>query len=116
MKLRNLTAVTTQLQARLATLKPGDEPALVALAEAARLAAETAEALCAAHNATPAQLPAQSRRAFQWLRFLADPDQAAAAGDALGLARHVLAQAAWPRRRALAGCPVRLEFYPSAYL
>jgi hypothetical protein len=116
MRVRNLTAVTANLQARLAALKPGDEAALAGLSEAARLAAETVEALCLQRGALPAALPAQSRRAFQWLKFLADPDQAAAVSDALGLTRFVLAQAHWPRRRALAGCPVRLEFYPSAYL
>ena len=116
MRVRNLTALTTHLQARLAELKPGDEAALASLAGTAQAAAERVEALCAQRGVTPAALPAQSRRAFQWLRFLADLDQTAAVSDALGLARHVLAQAQWPRRRALAGCPVRLEFYPMAYL
>jgi len=116
MRVRNLTAVTAGLQARLGQLRPADEARLAALSEEARLAAETVEALCRQRGALPAALPAQSRRAFQWLKFLAEPDQAAAVSDALGLARHVLAQARWPRRRALAGCPVRLEFYPMAYL
>jgi hypothetical protein len=116
MRLKNLIGITTRLQARLAEVPAGDEPALARLAEEARATAETVEALCLRHNATPAELPAQSRRAFQWLKFLAQPDQAAAVSDALGLARFVLAQASWARRRALAGCPVRLEFYPSPYL
>ena len=116
MRLKNLIAVTAHLQAQLAALPAGDAPALARLAAAARATAERVEALCLQHHATPAALPAQSRRAFQWLTFLAQPDQAAAVSDALGLAHTVLARANWPRRRALAGCPVRLEFYPSAYL
>ena len=116
MRIRNLTALTADLQAGLAAFKPDDDAGLVRLSEIARQGAEKVEALCHERGALPAALPAQSRRAFQWLKFLADPDQAAAVADALALARHVLAQAGWPRRRALAGCPVRLEFYPSAYL
>lgn len=116
MRLKNLIVITERLQAQLAGLDAHDARGVAALAEQARATAETVQALCAAHRSAPAELPAQSRRAFQWLSFLADPDQCAAAADALALARHVLAQAGWPRRRALAGCPVRLEFYPSAYL
>jgi hypothetical protein len=115
-KIRNLTAIATQLQARLAELGPGDEAALAQLASQAHTIAGTVEALCAERGATAAELPTPSRRAFQWLKFLSDADQAAAVLDALALARSGLAQARWPRRRALAGCPVRVEFYPMAYL
>jgi hypothetical protein len=116
MKIRNLTLVTADLQRGLGLVEPGNAPAVAALSGVARAAAEKVAALCTEHNSTPAELPVPSRRAFQWLTFLADPDQAAAAADALGLTRHVLAQAGWPRRRPLAGCPVRVEFYPNAYL
>ncbi len=116
MRLKNLVATTTRLQAQLDCLDARDEPALGVLAGQARTAAETVAALCADQGATPAALPVPSRRAYQWLAFLADRDQAAAVVEGLALARTVLEQAAWPRRRALAGCPVRLEFYPSAYL
>ena len=116
MKLRNVAATAARLQARLAELSAGDEPALAQLAGQARAAAGTVEALCAAGKASPAQLPAPSRRAYQWLNFLSDPDQAAAVVDATALARFVLSRARWPRRRSLAGCPVRVEFYPTAYL
>jgi hypothetical protein len=116
LRIRNLTALTARLQAQLGALATTDEPALAQLSAEARQVAEQVEALCAQHGVRPAALPVQSRRAFQWLAFLAEPAQAAAVCDALALARFVLAQAAWPRRRALAGCPVRLEFYPNAYL
>lgn len=116
MRLKNLIAITARLQAQLGELDARDERALLALAGQARSAAETVTALCAEQGATPADLPMPSRRAFQWLSFLSDPDQAAAAAEALALTRFVLAQARWPRRRPLAGCPVRLAFYPTAYL
>jgi len=116
MRLKNLIVVTQRVQDDLGRLDPGNAAAVANLSGVARSTAENVVALCAAHDSTPAQLPLPSRRAFQWLAFLADPDQAAAAGDALGLTRHVLAQAGWPRRRPLAGCPVQVEFYPNAYL
>jgi hypothetical protein len=116
MRLKNLISITTRLQARLAGLTAGDEAALARLAGEARNSAEAVDALCAQRGATPAELPAQSRHAFQWLQFLAQADQAAAVVDALALARLALDQARWPRRRPLVGCPVHLEFYPSAYL
>jgi hypothetical protein len=120
MRLKNLIVTTARLQAQLDALDAADEPATLSSSEAlagqARQAAETVVALCASEGATPAALPTQSRRAFQWLTFLADLDQAAAVVDALALARQALRQARWPRRRGPAGCPVRLEFYPTAYL
>ena len=116
MRLKNLIVVTERLQDDLGQLDSGDAAALANISAVARATAEHVAALCAEAKGTPAELPTPSRRAFQWLTFLADPDQAAAASDALALARHVLAQAAWPRRRALAGRPVRVDFYPNAYL
>ncbi len=116
MRLKNLIATTARLQAQLGNLDAGDERALGALAAQARAAADTVAALCAGQGAAPADLPMPSRRAYQWLAFLSDPDQAAAVAEALALGRAVLERASWPRRRALAGCPVHLEFYPNAYL
>src|SRR5260221_13997814 len=112
MRLKNLIVVTERLQDELGQLDPGHAAALANLSAVARATAEQAAALCAADGATPAELPLPSRRAFQWLTFLPDPDQAAAAGDALAPARHVLAQAGWPRPRPLAGCPGRLALPP----
>jgi len=116
MRLKNLIAIAASLQAQLGELDPADERAISALAGQARQASETVAELCAGQGASPAALPVPSRRAYQWLTFLADADQAAAVVDALALARHGLRQAGWPRRRGLAGCAVRLEFYPTAYL
>jgi hypothetical protein len=57
-----------------------------------------------------------SQRAYQWLTFLAETENTLSAAAALGLARQVLAATTWPRRKGIAGCPVVIEFYPSASL
>src|SRR5260370_878715 len=116
MRLKNLISATARLQAQLECLDARDEPAHQALAVLARATAELVARLGAGGGAAPSRLPVPSRRAYQWLAFLADPEQTVVVLEALALGRAVLAQAPWPRRRALAGCPVRLEFYPSAYL
>ena len=63
-----------------------------------------------------AALPLPSRQAYQWLAFLAEPENTASAVVALALAHQVLAHARWPRRKAMAGCPVLMEFYTSSSL
>ncbi|MCC7361930.1 MAG: hypothetical protein IT317_20770 [Anaerolineales bacterium] len=120
LRLRHFIPLARDFNERLAPLAGVSEAA--AAAPAANIAAEAArqvgrvEALLAEHNAGPSQLPVQSRQAFQWLGFLGDPENVLAVIAALGLAQHLLAAARWPRRPALADAPVRLEFYPLAYL
>jgi hypothetical protein len=63
-----------------------------------------------------ASLPMPSQRAYQWLAFLSEAENAVSAAAALALAREVLARATWPRRKPIVGCPVVIEFYPSASL
>ena len=119
-RLRHLITLARDFNERLAPLAGVPEgeaaaPAANIAAEAARQAGRV-ETLLAEHGTGPSQLPAQSRHAFQWLGFLADPENVLSVAAALGLAAHLLAAARWPRRPALAGAPVRLEFYPMAYL
>jgi len=119
-RLRHLISLAQHFNARLAPLaglpeEGADAPAAGIAAEAARQAA-VVEALCAERGSGPSQLPPQSRRAYQWLKFLAEPENVLSVAAALALAQHMLTGADWPRRPALVGCPVRLEFYPMAYL
>ncbi len=121
-RIRNLVAITDRLNDQLELLarkgaapKPAD-PRLALVSAQARQQAAAVEALCAARGALPAGLPAQSRRAYQWLKFLSEAEQLNDTVAALAQAYQVLAQARWPWRPALAGQPCRLEFYPTAYL
>ncbi len=121
-RVRNLVAIAERLNdqlenlTRAGTLPAADDPRLAALQARAQQQAAAVEALCAAQHSSPAGLPAQSRRAHQWLKYLSQPEQLQAVLGALAQAQQILAQARWPRRRALAGQPVHLEFYPTAYL
>jgi hypothetical protein len=119
-RLRHLISQAQHLNERLAPLaglpeEGADAPAAGIAAEAERQAA-LVEGLLAERGSGPSQLPPQSRRAYQWLKFLADAENVLSVAAALALAQHMLAAARWPRRPALAGCPVHLEFYPMAYL
>jgi hypothetical protein len=121
-RVRNLVAIADRLNDQLEALTrhgappaPNDLRTAAVLAQAQKQAAAV-EALCAARGSLPAGLPAQSRRAYQWLKYLSDPGQLQAVLGALAQAHQILARAKWPWRPALAGKPVRLEFYPTAYL
>ncbi len=119
-RLRHLISQARDLNERLAPLaglpeEGADAPAAGIAAEAEQQAA-LVEALCVERGSSPSQLPAQSRHAYQWLRFLAEAENVLSVAAALALAQHMLTSAHWPRRPALADCPVRLEFYPMTYL
>lgn len=119
-RLRHLISQARDLNERLAPLAGLPEegaaaPAANIAAEAERQAA-LVEAMLAERHSGPSQLPAQSRHAFQWLKFLAEAENVLSVAAALALAQHMLTSAHWPRRPALAGSPARLEFYPMAYL
>jgi hypothetical protein len=121
-RVRNLVAIAAGLNEQLAALTRAGalplarETRVSAVLAQAQQQAAAVEALCAARGSLPAGLPMQSRRAYQWLKYLSDPDQLHDTLTALALAHQVLARARWPWRPALAGGPARLEFYPTAYL
>ena len=119
-RIRSLVALAERLNDQLdAHTRDGASPVpatAAALVAEARQHAAAVEAVCAQRQSRPAGLPTPSRRAYQWLKFLSDPAQFQAAVDALLLARQVLVRARWPWRPTLAGHPVRLAFYPTAYL
>jgi hypothetical protein len=69
------------------------------------------DAICRDTRATPADLPTQSRRAYQWLRYLSDADNIAAHLATLALLRRILDQADWAGPALLAGRAVRFELF-----
>ena len=121
-RVRNLVAIAETLNeqleqlARLSRVPGFDDARVAAVLLKAQQQAAAVEAICAARGSLPAGLPAQSRRAYQWLKFLSAPEQLQDTLGALAQAHQLLAQAKWPLRPALAGLPVRLAFYPTAYL
>jgi hypothetical protein len=120
-RLRNLLPLAERVQAQLESVSHQQQlsetsPALLRLLDNVRRSADDVDAVCARAGTLPAGLPAPSRRAYQWLRYLSEPDNLLDAAAALGLARHVLHQAAWPRRPRLAGCQAGVAFYPTPYL
>lgn len=121
-RVRNLIAIAERLNDQLAEItQPGHAPGAddsrtaATLAQAQRQAAAV-EAICAARGTLPAGLPAQSRRAYQWLKFLSERSQLLDTLGALAQANECLGRARWPLRPNLAHQPVLLEFYPTAYL
>jgi hypothetical protein len=118
LRLRNLISITAKVQAGLGLLAErrgvaGDAAAVAGLA--GRTAREV-EAIAGRAGLPLASLPMPSQRAYQWLAFLSEPENLASAAAALALTREVLVRATWPRRKAIVGCPVVIEFYPSASL
>ncbi|NJM40575.1 MAG: hypothetical protein HC853_07300 [Anaerolineae bacterium] len=72
-RINGLVAACDQIQRRIAALAQALSPEKQArlTQHIAKLAAQVDE-LCAQHGSNPANLPTPSRRAYQWLRFLAD--------------------------------------------
>jgi len=83
-----------------------------------RADAEGIAALCREEGATPADLPTQSRRAYQWLAFLGDPDNLAAhlatLTEAYRTARTGAAQK--PLSLAQRKLSLHIEFYATSHL
>ncbi len=73
--------------------------------------ADEVDAICRDTRASPADLPTQSRRAYQWLRYLSDADNFAAHLATLALLRRILDQADWAGPDLLAGRAVRFELF-----
>ena len=72
-----------------------DRPDVAALLEFLTSNADIAEKICVNAKATPAALPIQSRQAYQWLRYLSDPDNLAAHLATLEAFRQTLAEPFW---------------------
>lgn len=121
-RVRNLIAIAERLNDDLDALtRDGAAPAqgdprVAALLAQAQQQSTAVEALCAERGSLTAGLPTPSRRAYQWLKFLGEAEALQDALAALALARQVLALARWAWRPTLASLPVRLAFYPTAYL
>jgi hypothetical protein len=116
LRLRNLISIVAQVQAGLGLLAEGGRAEAAGVAGVAGRAAREVEAIALRAGQPLASLPMPSQRAYQWLAFLGEAENTASAAAVLALARSVLARARWPRRKGIAGCPVVIEFYPSASL
>ena len=77
LRIKNLVAICNTIQARLATLAAGNDFD-AANSKMAELLADiqshvaTVDAMAAKASTSPASLPTQSRRAYQWLKFLSE--------------------------------------------
>jgi hypothetical protein len=73
LRISGLVAACDHIQRRIAALAqaPSTEKQVQLTQHIAKLAVQV-DGLCAQHGSNPANLPTPSRRAYQWLRFLAD--------------------------------------------
>ena len=78
------------------------------------VSADQVEAICRESASSPARLPAQSRRAYQWLRFLSDPANLATHLTTLSLLRQLLDQTDWAKDPRLAGREIHVELFHSS--
>ena len=89
-----------------------------ALIEKLRAETEGIDALCREQDGTPADLPAQSRRGYQWLAFLGDPENLVlhltTLTEAYQTARTGAAQK--PLSLAQRKLPLHIEFYATSHL
>ena len=83
-----------------------------------RADAEGIAALCREESGTPADLPTQSRRAYQWLAFLGDPDNLVAHLTTLAEAYQTAKTGAAQKPLSLAQrkLPLHIELYATAHL
>ncbi len=125
-RITNIVAACNYYHATFAKLaSPADAPTwTVEHPDVKRFAAElVAEvegiaALCREQEGTPADLPTQSRRAYQWLAFLADPDNLAAHLATLTEAYRTAKTSAAQKPLSLAQrkLPLHIELYAMAHL
>jgi hypothetical protein len=99
------------------TWEPSDADVAHLVAEL-RADADAIDALCREEEGTPADLSVQSQRAYQWLAFLADPENLAQHLSTLAIAIEVgeneTCRKALPvRQRTL---PLRIDFYATSTL
>jgi len=87
------------------------------LAAAVRGHAEGIVRVCAEEGGTPADLPTQSRRGYQWLAFLGDPDNLALHLTTLTEAYQIAQTSAAQKMLSLAQriLPLRIEFYTTTH-
>ena len=120
-RIKNLVTICDRVQSNLRRLVEQAPPPSYSIAvdspEATRVlqsiaaAADQVDAICRESLISPAGLPAQSRRAYQWLRFLSDPANLAAHLAALGLLRQIIEQADWTSHPRLGGRAIRPELF-----
>lgn len=125
-RITNIVAACNYYHATFAkSASPPDAPAwTIEHPDVKRLAAElVAEvegiaALCREQDGTPADLPTQSRRGYQWLAFLADPENLVAHLTTLTEAYRTAKTGAAQKPLSLAQrqLPLHIEFYATAHL
>ena len=120
-RIKNVLAVCDRMQADLQRVveqapPPSygaavDSPEAMRVLQSIAAAADQVEAICRESLISPADLPVQSRRAYQWLRFLSDPANLAGHFAALGLLRQIIEEADWTRQPRLGGRAIRPELF-----
>jgi len=124
-RLTGVIATCDHYHARFARLTRDAPPAWDAgHADVQRLAAEVCAdaegiaALCHEQGGTPADLPAQSRRGYQWLAFLGDPENLAAHLATLTEAYRTAKTGAAQKPLSLAQrkLPLHIELYATSHL
>ncbi len=125
-RIKNLNAICDRIRAELlalvrvagleaAPLTPG-HPGVSAVLERVRSQAAAVETICQRSNSHPAKLPARSRSAYQWLKFLSDPDNMLAHIATLALARQIIERAGGSDPAQSARRKIDFELYPTNFL
>src|SRR5437588_8683810 len=113
--LRAGAGVQAELQ-QLAQPESPDEPAATTLLARIRAHAAQVEEICARNNSNPTELPTPSRRAYQWLKYLAASENLQAQVATLREARRIIAHMAWLQAGALARYTITFELSYGSYL
>lgn len=123
-RVQNLLSICAHVQAMLheivnqahASEWGADHPQIAPLLARIRAHAAQVEEICARHHNTPAALPTQSRRAYQWLKFLSVPENLLAQIATMAEARQIIAQMQWLREGEFARYTVTFELSHGSYL
>jgi hypothetical protein len=125
-RIKNLSVICDRIRTELLALvrAAGPEataltlahPGVPALLTRVRSHVDAIETICQQSNSHPASLPARSRSAYQWLKFLSDPDNLLAHIATLALARQIIDRADLSGPARSARRKIDFELYPSDFL